>query len=86
MSSRRSRFQISVEVLSAIADGEHKPTKIMYACNLSWNSTKSTLSVLESKGYIDELSEDLKRKRYCVTAKGREIISYCNGLHALVQV
>lgn len=86
MSSRRSRFQISVEVLTAIAEGEHKPTKIMYACNLSWNSTKNTLSVLESKGYIDDLSNGLKRRHYCVTAKGREVIHYSNGIHALVQI
>ena len=86
MSSRRSRFQISVEVLTAIASGEQKPTRLMYACNLSWKVISSVLSNLESKGFVDNLSVEGKRKRYCVTGKGREVLSYYNGLHALVQV
>lgn len=86
MSPRRSRFQLSVEVLKAIAGGEHRPTRIMYSCNLSWNSLLSILSTLESKGYVENQSVDGKRKRYCVTGEGSEVISYYNGLHALVQV
>ena len=86
MSSRRSRFQISVEVLTAIANGEQKPTRIMYACNLSWNSIKETLSLLSAKGYIDEMSENEKRKRYSITGKGVDVIGYYAGLQDLVQV
>ena len=72
-------------MLTAIAEGEQRPTRIMYACNLSWNSLLSILSTLESKGYIDNSSVDGNRKRYCVTGNGRDVISYYNGLHALVQ-
>ena len=57
MGSRRSRFQISVDVLTAVASGEQKTTRIMYACNLSWNSIKDTLDLLASKGYVDEMKE-----------------------------
>lgn len=86
MGSRRSRFQISVDVLTAVASGEQKTTRIMYACNLSWNSIKDTLDLLASKGYVDEMYENKNRKRYFITSKGREVLRYYSGLQDLVQV
>ena len=85
MGSRRSRFQISVDVLTAVASGEQKTTRIMYACNLSWNSIKDTLDLLASKGYVDEIKKK-NRKRYFITSKGREVLRYYSGLQDLVQV
>ena len=58
----------------------------MYACNLSWNSVRDILGFLMAKGYIDELYENEKRKRYCITAKGRDVLRYYSGLQDLVQV
>ena len=58
----------------------------MYSCNLSWNSIKDTLGLLSVKGYIDETYENEKRKRYCITAKGRDVLGYYSGLQNLVQV
>ena len=86
LSSRRSRVQMSQEVFTAIANGEDKPTRIMYACNLSWSSLLSILSLLESMGFIDDVSVDSDRKSYCVTAKGGEVIRYYDGLQALINV
>jgi predicted transcriptional regulator len=86
MSLRRSKFQISIEVLQAISHGEYRPTRLMYECNLSWNSIKDTLDLLESKGFIDEISGDEKRRHYCVTPSGREIIEYYSGLQELVHI
>ena len=86
MGSRRSQFQISIEVLTAISHGEQKPTRLMYACNLSWNSTKEILDRLAARGFVDELYEDQKRKRYCTTVKGRDVLGYFTGLKDLIQV
>ena len=86
LSLRRSKLQISVEVLSAISQGEQKPTRLMYACNLSWNSVKDTLDILVDRGFVDEMFENEKRRRYSVTAKGRDVIRYYTGLQELVQV
>ena len=58
----------------------------MYECNLSWNSIKKTLTLLESKGLIDEVSSNRKRKQYWITAKGRELLGYYSGLQELVEV
>jgi predicted transcriptional regulator len=86
MSLRRSSFQISIELLTAISHGEYRPTRLMYECNMSWKSLRDTLALLESKGLVDNLSTDKKHKHYCVTATGREIIGYYSGLEELVQV
>ena len=86
LSLRRSKLQISVEVLSAISQGEQKPTRLMYTCNLSWNSVKDTLDILVDRGFVDEMFENEKRRRYSVTAKGRDVIRYYAGLQELVQV
>ena len=86
MTARRSKFQISIEVLEAISQGEFKPTRLMYACNLSWSSMKDVLGLLETKGYIEDLSGDGKRKQLSITGKGTEILGYYDGLENLVQI
>lgn len=86
LSPRRSSFQITIAVLTVIAEGEQRPTRIMYASNLSWNSLKSTLDLLVSKGYVDEDHVSDRNKKYSITAKGREILGYYDRLESLVQV
>lgn len=85
MSTRRSKFQISIEVLEAISNGEYRPTRLMYACNLSWSSMKDVLGLLEAKGYIEDRSSEGKRKNLSITGKGNEILNYYDGLEKLVQ-
>ena len=86
MSSRRSSFQIAVDVLTVIKNGEDRPTRIMYASNLSWNSLRGTLDTLVRKGYVDEMYLNQKQKRYSVTNKGRDVLNYYTRLESLVQV
>ena len=86
MSTRRSGFQIAVDVLTVIGEGEQRPTRIMYASNLSWNSLRGTLSILVSKGYVDEMFINTKQKRYSITPKGRDVLGYYNRLESLVHV
>ena len=86
LSPRRSSFQITIDVLTVICNGEQRPTRIMYASNLSWNSLKSTLGLLVSKGYIDEDHVSDRNKKYSITAKGREVLGYYDHLESLVQV
>ena len=86
MNARRSSFQIAVDVLEVIAEGEARPTRIMYASNLSWNSLKGTLDVLVNKGYVDEMYHNQKQRRYAITTKGRDVLSYYSRLETMVQV
>ena len=85
MSTRRSKFKISIEVLEAISHGEFRPTRLMYACNLSWKSINDVLGLLEAKGYIEDLSGGGKRRQLSITGKGTEILNYYSGLENLVQ-
>ena len=86
LSTRRSGFQIAVDVLTVIGEGEDRPTRIMYASNLSWNSLRGTLDLLVAKGYVDEVLMNQRKKRYSITGKGREVLSYYDRLETLVQV
>jgi len=50
--SRRSRFEMYVDILTEIKRGTGLPTHIMYGSNLSWNPLKNTLEKLVAKGFI----------------------------------
>jgi predicted transcriptional regulator len=72
--------------LTVIGEGEERPTRIMYASNLSWNSLKGTLKLLVNKGYVDEEYVTERNKKYSITAKGHEVLGYYDRLESLVQV
>ena len=42
--------------------------------------------MLESKGYIDDVTPSEKHKQYSVTGSGREMLGYFSGLKDLIQV
>jgi predicted transcriptional regulator len=86
LSPRRSGFQIAIDVLTVIGEGEERPTRIMYASNLSWNSLRSTLDLLVRKGYIEEDYISKRNKKYSITTKGRDVLNYYDRLESLVQV
>ena len=87
MSPRRSSFQIAVDVLSVIHQGESRPTRIMYASNLSWNTLKSTIDLLVNKGYAQEAGDMQGRgKQYFITNSGMNVLKYYDRLEELVNL
>jgi predicted transcriptional regulator len=90
LSARRSKFQLSVEVLGQIKQGEKKPTRIMYSANLSWKSLKEILESLVSQGLIDEVvvsrSSKRAKKRYEITGKGENVLQYYNMVSDLIEI
>jgi len=87
LSPRRSSFQIAIDVLSVIHQGESRPTRIMYASNLSWNTLKSTIDLLVNKGYADEAGDTQRRgKQYYITASGMNVLKYYDRLEELVNL
>lgn len=88
MSLKRSSFQIAVDVLAAINNGEMRPTRIMYAANLTWPSLQKTLNLLVSKKYVVEVSENptYSKKQYKITKSGRNVLSYYSKLEKLVKI
>jgi len=89
LSVRRSKFQLSVEVLGCIQQGEEKPTRIMYNCNLSWKSLKEILENLKKQGLIEErlISGKKRSKRhYDITLKGENVLNYYRMVSGLIEV
>ena len=89
LSTRRSKFQLSVEVLDNIKSGETKPTRIMYSCNLSWKSLKDILQNLTEQELLEEkVVEGKKRskKLYHITPKGENVLKYYRMVSGLIEV
>jgi len=45
---KRSRLELELEVLSVVKDREEKPTRIVYAANLSWPFARNVLDSMGS--------------------------------------
>ena len=72
---KRSRLEVYFDVLEAIDQGTKKPTRIMYKTNLCWTALHDVLNILASREFIRE--EKMKKtKRYYITEKGRNALSY----------
>ena len=77
MSSRRSKLEIMLDILSAIRDGVDKPTRVMYATRTSWKSTQRMLSNMVEQGLLEvRIASGKSRKRYVITEKGFNVIDY----------
>ncbi len=89
MSERRSKLEIMLTVLSAVKSGINKPTRIMYAANMSWNPTQKVLKKLVEEGHlevIEEPSVQRAKKRYIITEKGASVIRYFRGVEELINI
>ncbi len=74
-------------ILSAVRDGVDKPTRIMYAANMSWAPVQRMLSSLMEQGLILEVLNTESRqskRRYQITEKGEKIIDYFNIANELM--
>lgn len=77
MSRRRSRLEIMLEALAAVRGGEDKPTRIMYAVNLSWGPTQRMLFHLVEIGLLEVRTASGRfKKRYVMTEKGVNVLDY----------
>ena len=89
MQHRRSKLDIALIVLGAVQRGMDKPTRIMYAANLSWKPTQRILDNLVEQQLLDvEVEKSAKRmkKRYTITEKGITVLEYFEKAQALVDI
>jgi len=79
MSKRRTKLEVILTILSNIMNGLDKPTRIMYAANMSWAPTQKILSSMVEQDLI-KVSINTKngrsKKRYVITEKGIKVIDY----------
>jgi len=90
MSSRRSKFEIYIDILTEIKSGTVIPTRIMYGANLSWKPLKQILKTLTAQGLIVEQSMDDDDKRtkkaYALTERGDNVLKYFNRAKGLLDL
>lgn len=88
MSPRRSKLELQLIILSAIEDGVDKPTRIMYAANMSWKPVQKILSRLVEQGLIVVMTNSKReqsKRRYMITKKGSKILTFFNDAKDLLQ-
>ena len=71
----RSRIELCVDILKVMAEGNRKPTRIMYKANLSWPKLGECLSFLGERGLIKSEVEN-QGVRYEITERGMEALDY----------
>ena len=79
MSPRRSKLEIRLKILAAVRQGVDKPTRIMYAANMSWKPVQRVLSHLVEQGLLLEVLNTGSRqskRRYQITEKGEQVLDY----------
>ena len=79
MSPRRSQLEIRLNILSAVRDGVDKPTRIMYAANMSWKPVQRILSHLVEQGLLEvrmNTESRQSKRRYVLTDKGTNVLDY----------
>ena len=78
-----------ITVLKSIQGGMDKPTRIMYAANMSWNSTQKVFADLIRQELIyitEEQGARRAKKRYHITDKGMNVLDYFRGASSLLNV
>jgi predicted transcriptional regulator len=76
-------------MLKVIRGGMHKPTRIMYAANMSWNSTQKVFDDLIDQNLIyvvEKPGKKRSKKRYHITDKGVNVLEYFQGAKSLLKV
>jgi len=90
MSSRRSKFEIYIDILGLIKNGTVLPTRIMYSANLSWKPLRQILKNLVKQDLIEEEAFDEGDKRtkkiYRITEKGDNVLRYFNRAKDLMEI
>ncbi|MDG6998031.1 MAG: hypothetical protein JRN15_02835 [Nitrososphaerota archaeon] len=70
---RRSRMEVKIDILQAIAGGSGRPTHIMYRSNLSWAVMRGVMKSLEQQGLV--IASDVEgRRNYVLTERGRKVL------------
>ncbi len=81
--TKRSRFEIYIDVLRSIKNGKNRITPIMYQSNLSYKPTREILDFLTEKELV------VTRRRgnstlYEITPKGLNVLNYFEKTKQLI--
>ncbi len=75
MTKKRERLDIIRDILNSIRENRNiKPTRLLYASNLSPQMFKDYINKLISKGFIKLDIDEKQKKTFSLTAKGNEFL------------
>ena len=75
MAKKRERLEVIKDILEAIKEGRHiKPTRLLYASNLSPQMFKDYINELITKEFIKIENYDEGKKTFSLTKKGYEFL------------
>jgi predicted transcriptional regulator len=89
LSQRRSKLEITLNVLESVKNCFDKPTRIMYASNLSWEPTQRILTGLVEQDFLSEIQVSGDRRsstRYALTEKGLNVLEYFKDAKELLNI
>jgi predicted transcriptional regulator len=79
MSIKRSRFEIIMELLTQVHNGNCLPTRLMHSTNLSWNTLSMYTDSLVVKGLLvedDGGGDNRSKTRFHITERGERLLEY----------
>ncbi len=75
MAKKRERLKVIKDILNSIKDNRNiKPTRLLYASNLSPQMFKDYINELISKGFISLDIDKKDKKTFSLTSKGYEFL------------
>ena len=72
-------MEIRLKIRATVKQGVDKPTRIMYAANMSWRPVQKILSHLVERGLLLKVLNTESRqskRRYQLTDKGETVLDY----------
>jgi predicted transcriptional regulator len=78
---RRSRIELYVDILQAVANGRESPARIVNAANLSYDRVVHCVEFLEEQGLVQRI-EGTSKRRYRMTSKGMNVLRYFSEVHS----
>lgn len=76
MAKKRERLEVIYDILTSIRDSDNsiKPTRLLYASNLSPQMFKEYVDELKEKGFIEEITDNKDKRAFSVKKKGFEFL------------
>lgn len=86
MVKKRERLEVIKDILNVIRENRQvKPTRLLYASNLSPQMFKEYINELISKGFIKlDISED-EKKTFSLTKKGQDFLQQYRVIENFVE-
>lgn len=86
MARKRERLEVIRDILKAIMSNKNiKPTRLLYASNLSPQMFKEYINELISKGFISLEINKKDKKAFVLTKKGQDFLQEYRAIENLIE-